>query len=381
LSRRCIGKYVVIGVIARGGSAEVFEVRCPTTHQNFALKMLNIRGSTTHRFEREFQILKALKHPNIVRVFEQGIADDGRHFITMERLHGTVAHTQIRGSGPPGSPRRTSESARVVSATAEALTALHARGVIHRDIKAANILILSDASVRLLDFGSASADGMREGITNPGEFVGTFAYAAPEQILGEPVSGRIDVYALGVMFYRLVTGKMPFSADNQYRLAQQHLQAHPRTPQEICPGIPASISDLIMEMLRKDPSTRPTASAVHSRLTHGEPGAAQTCLETIQQRISSLRPITRRLMQALVVAGEPISDETLGHMTDIPPEEARHRLQRLESDAWVNQLKDQWFIDDQSVEELLVRGLGEARRYLLQTRLHEFRRLITDTVC
>ncbi|MDG1479915.1 MAG: serine/threonine-protein kinase [Myxococcota bacterium] len=381
MSRQRIGEYPIIRVIARGGAAEVFEVACPTTHRHLALKRLNISGSAIQRFKREFQILKTLRHPSIVRVFEQGITDDGRCFITMELLRGKVSHTWIRGIGSPGSPRRTSEAARVISATAEALTALHAQGIIHRDIKASNILILSDASVRLLDFGSAIAEGVCGGITNPGEFVGTFAYAAPEQILGEPVSGRIDVYALGVMFYRLTTGKMPFSADDRYRLAQQHLRDRPRSPREVRPEIPASLSDLIMTMLRKEPSARPTASEVHTRLVHGELEAVQVDSESIRQRLSSLRPVARRLMQALAVAGEPVDYETLGHMTDISLDEARHFLQSLESDAWVHRAKNHWFIGDRCVGEQLVRGLREARRYLLQTRLHEFRRLITDTVC
>jgi eukaryotic-like serine/threonine-protein kinase len=380
LSRQRIGQYPVIRVIARGGAAEVFEVVCPTTHRHLALKRLNISGSAIQRFEREFQILQKLRHPNIVRVFEQGISDDGRRFITMELLQGKVAHAWTRSIGAPGNLRRTLECARVVSATAEALTALHAQGIIHRDIKASNILILSDASVRLLDFGSAMANGVCGGITNPGEFVGTFAYAAPEQILGESVDGLIDVYSLGVMFYRILTGKMPFNADNRYRLAQQHLRDRARPPREVRPGIPAPISDLVMAMLRKAPSARPTAAEVHTWLEHGMPETAQTCPETIRQRLSSLRPVARRLMQALAVAGEPIDDQTLGHMTDIPLEEARHLLQSLESEAWVNQARDHWFIGDSYVGEQVVRGLREARRYLLQTRLHEFRRLITDTV-
>ncbi|MFT5681508.1 MAG: serine/threonine protein kinase [Myxococcota bacterium] len=379
MSRQRIGQYPIIRAIAKGGAAEVFEVECPTTRQRLALKRLNLNGRAIQRFEREFQALQSLNHPGIVRVFEQGEDDEGRRFITMELLEGKVAHAWIRGAGVPGSPRRTAESARIVAAIAEALIALHTRGIIHRDIKASNVLILSDDSVRLLDFGSAIAEGVCGGITNPGEFVGTFAYAAPEQILGESVDGRIDVYALGVMFYRLLTGKMPFSADNRYRLAQQHLREVPRSPRDVRTGIPASLSGLVMAMLTKDPTQRPTAAGVRAWLERGSP-ADESCPEVIRQRWVALRPLARRLMQALVVAGEPVDDETLGHMTDIPLEEARHLLQDLESDAWVNRARNYWFIGNLQVGEQVVGGLRDARRYLLQTRLQEFRRILTNTV-
>jgi serine/threonine protein kinase len=379
LSCQIIGQYPVIRSIARGGAAEVFEVECPTTQRRLALKRLNLTGSAVQRFEREFQALQGLSHPSIVQVYEQGVDVDGRPFITMELLQGRVAHAWIRNTGSPGDPERTAESARITRAVADALLALHARGIIHRDIKASNVIILPDKTVRILDFGSAIAEGVCGGITNPGEFIGTFAYAAPEQILGEPVDGRIDVYALGVMFYRLLTGKMPFTADNRYRLAQQHLRDIPRPPRSVIAEIPASLSELVMAMLVKDRTQRLTAAGVCAWLDRGSP--ATEAPDAISQRLSALRPVARRLMQALAVAGEPVDDETLGHMTDISLEETRHLLRILESEDWITRARNTWLIRDLQVGEQIVGGLRDARRYLLQSRLQEFRRLLTNTVC
>ena len=380
MSSQTIGQYPIIRAIARGGAAEIFEVECPTTHQRLALKRLNLSGTAVQRFEREFQALRKLNHPGIVRVFDQGEDAAGRRFITMELLHGRGAHTWIRSAGSAGSTRRNKESARIVREIADALLALHNRGIIHRDIKASNVLILPDASVRLLDFGSAIAEGVCGGITNPGEFVGTFAYAAPEQILGEDVDGRVDVYALGVLFYRLLTGKMPFTAENRYRLAQQHLKDIPRAPRHVRSGIPEPLSRMVMAMLSKDPAQRPTAAGVVAQLGHDTPIAAESAA-SIDQRLSALRPVTRRLIQALAVAGEPVDDETLGHMIDSPLEETRHLLHGLESENWIKRARDSWLIHDLQVRDRIIGELREARHYLLKNRLQEFRRLLANTVC
>ena len=378
MSRQTIGQYPIIRSIARGGAAEVFEVEDPITHQRLALKRLNLTGPSIQRFEREFQALRKLNHPSIVRVFEQGEDQEGRRFITMELLHGQTAHGWIRSTGVVGSPARTEAAVRVVATLAGALAALHSRGIIHRDVKASNVIVLKDHSVRLLDFGSAIAEGVCGGITNPGEFIGTFAYAAPEQILGETVDGRIDVYSLGVLFYRLLTGKMPFTAENRYRLAQQHLREQPRSPHDVRSCIPTPLSALVMDMLAKDPRQRPTAEMVGVRLDGGAPMESN---EAIFHRLTSLRPVAWRLMQALAVANEPIDDETLGHMTDLSLQETRDLLHTLESDQWIYRARNLWSIRDFHIQEQIGRGIREARRYLLEDRLREFRTLLTNTVC
>lgn len=378
MNHKTIAQYSVIRSIAAGGAAEVFEVECPTTHRRLALKRLNLSGAAVQRFKREFQALQSIRHPSIVRVFEHGRDIDGRHFITMELLRGQSAHGWIRTSGVPGSPRRNQEAVRIIRSLADALSALHARGIIHRDIKSSNVIVQPSGHVRLLDFGSALAEGVCGGITKPGEFIGTFAYAAPEQILGEDINGQVDVYALGVLFYRLLTGKMPFTAENRYRLAQQQLRDMPRNPQRVRAGIPEGLSELVMAMLAKEPASRPSAAELGAWRQGSTPASSP---DTIRVRLSALRPVAQRLMQALAVAGEPVDDETLVHMTDIPLDQMHDILTDLESQDWIQRARDSWSIGDLQVGDQLISSLREARHYLLQTRLIEFRRILTKTIC
>ena len=210
-----IGPYRVVRPLARGGMAAVFEVEEPETGRRFAAKLLGRRGMASTRFRREYRALTRMNHPNIVRVYRFGIADGDQPYITMELLDGVPAQVHAKASGRPGSKERTAEVVRITVCIADALAYLHARGIIHRDLKSSNVLVMSDGSVKLLDFGTAHLQRGGDEITSHGEFVGTFAYASPEQLKGEEVDSRSDVYSFGVLFYRLLTGKRPFEAPQE----------------------------------------------------------------------------------------------------------------------------------------------------------------------
>ncbi len=151
---------------------------------------------------------------------------------------------------------------------AQALDYLHAQGIVHRDLKSSNVMVLRDGRVKVLDFGAALfRESATDPITRHGEFVGTFAYASPEQIRGETVDARADLYSLGVLLYRLITGRRPFEADTPEGLARLHLEEAPRHPIELVPGLPDDLCRLILEMLAKTPGARPvSAAAVAARL-------------------------------------------------------------------------------------------------------------------
>jgi tetratricopeptide (TPR) repeat protein len=257
-----IGPYRVIRPIARGGMAAVYEVEEPKSRQRLALKLLTQRGLAAPRFNREYRALARLNHPNILRVYRFGMSEEGKPYVTMELLDGVPAQVHAKAKGRPGTPQRTARVVRIISAVAEALLYLHARGIVHRDLKSSNVMVLSDGQVKLLDFGTARLTGSDDQITRNGEFVGTFAYASPEQLTGEPVDARSDIYSLGVLFYRLLTGKRPFHADTPHELAQLHLKHEPPPPDELVAGIRAEVANLVMRMLEKDPKNRP-ASASH----------------------------------------------------------------------------------------------------------------------
>lgn len=256
-----LGPYRVVRHVARGGMAAVFEVEEPETGRRLALKLLQARGRSDRRFEREYLALTRLDHPNIVRVFRFGRDQDERPYLTLELLDGDAAQVHVKRRGRPGAPERTSEACRVAQEVAQALDYLHAQGIVHRDLKSSNVVVRKDGRVKLLDFGTVRVDEDDEPITRHGEFVGTFAYAAPEQIQGRSVDARADLYALGVLLYRLVTGRRPFEADTPEALSKLHLEVAPRHPSELVPGLDPDLCELILELLSKRPDERPVSAA------------------------------------------------------------------------------------------------------------------------
>ncbi|MCB9780363.1 MAG: protein kinase [Alphaproteobacteria bacterium] len=262
-----IGPYRVERAIARGGMAAVYEVQDPESRERYALKLLTQRGLARPRFDREYRALTRLDHPNIVRVYRFGFDEEDRPWLTMELLDGVAAQVHAKSCGRPGNPRRTAEVVRIVMHVADALDYLHRRSIVHRDLKSSNVMVLPDGRVKLLDFGTARMHGATEEITRKGEFVGTFAYASPEQLQGREVDPRADIYSLGVLFYRLLTGKRPFEADSPHALALLHIEQEPRPPQELAPGLARPLVELVLQMLAKAPELRPrSAKDVADRL-------------------------------------------------------------------------------------------------------------------
>lgn len=261
-----IGPYRVVRALARGGMAAVYEVVERDTGERYALKLLTQRGLARPRFDREYRALTRLDHPNVVRVYRFGFVDDSP-YLTMELLDGVAAQVHAKACGRPGGARRTAEVVRIVTHVADALDYLHTRGIVHRDLKSSNVMVLPDGRVKLLDFGTARMGGQVEEITRKGEFVGTFAYASPEQLQGREVDARADIYSLGVLFYRLLTGKRPFEADSPHALAMMHIEQDPRPPRELAVGLPPLLNDLVLQMLAKQPELRPaTTKEVADRL-------------------------------------------------------------------------------------------------------------------
>ena len=255
-----IGPYRVIRPIAQGGLSAVYEVADPETGTSLAAKVLLQKDAGLVRFEREYRALTRIDHPNVVRVYRYGETAEGQPYLIMELLQGVPAQVRVKSIGRPGEPARTAESARIALHVAEALAHLHGRDIIHRDLKSNNVIVLGDGTVKLLDFGTALLLRSREQITGVGEFVGTFAYASPEQITGGVVDARSDIYALGVLFYRMLTAKRPFEAESPHALARLHLHVIPVPPSKVVPVLPEELSALAMQLLAKDPGDRPPSA-------------------------------------------------------------------------------------------------------------------------
>ncbi|MBI5291172.1 MAG: protein kinase [Chloroflexi bacterium] len=282
LSGTRLGTYEVIGLLSRGGMAEVYKGRHPRLERTVAIKILPAslaaEADFRQRFEREARAVAALKHPNIVQVFDFGDAA-GLYYMVMEFLDGIDLAIALRHSRAL-SPAQVRPIARDV---AGALDYAHSQGLVHRDIKPSNVMLeiisnecrkkmeaatsfaqiaaafLLPASSRavLTDFGIAKIVSGANSATKSA-VVGTVDYMAPEQIrASREVDSRADVYALGVMLYQMFTGVMPFTGDNPGAIMMAHLQQPPPDPRAAAPDLPEAAALIILRALAKDPDDRP----------------------------------------------------------------------------------------------------------------------------
>ncbi|MFT6144978.1 MAG: tRNA A-37 threonylcarbamoyl transferase component Bud32, partial [bacterium] len=261
-----IGRYVVLRTIARGGMSVVYEVEDPQTRERFALKHLSVDGEVArNRFAREYAAMVRLIHPNIGRVFAQGEHDD-YPWMTLEYLDGVPVTEHVEAYGAPGSRRRTYAAVQTMLALAHALDHVHARRVVHRDIKSGNVLVLPDGRVKLVDFGIAWVPGSNQESEHE-EFVGTLAYAAPEQFRGKTPTAASDLYSVGCLLYRLLTGNRPFTGSNAAEMAKLHTSRPPTRPRSIVPELPGDLERIVLRLMKKKPDARiPTARALAEQL-------------------------------------------------------------------------------------------------------------------
>lgn len=249
------GRYDITREIGHGGMARVYEAFDRELKEPVAIKTLLVaHGSVAldeERLLREVQISRRITHPNVVRVYDLGRFPGGV-FVTMELLRGRGLDAIIREHGAlPLLQVRT-----WALAIASGLVAAHRLKVVHRDLKPANIFIEADGTPKVLDFGIARADDQDVGLTSTGEVMGSPMYMAPEQLCGEPIDGRTDLYALGVLLFAATTGHEPFQGKTASAIALKHLQETPQDPRELRGDLPDAWAELILRLLRKKPADR-----------------------------------------------------------------------------------------------------------------------------
>lgn len=252
-----VGEYVIERVLGEGGMAVVYEARQPSLHRQVALKLIGPKlaedPSFRGRFQREAFAQAAIEHPNIVPVYGTGDSKAGP-YLAMQLVRGPTLHDLIHVHAL--APARALE---LLVPIADAIDAAHAAGLIHRDVKPRNVLVSTDWHPFLADFGITKAPG-GTGVTNGDGFVGSAAYAAPEQITGEPTPSS-DIYALGVTLFECLTHRTPFPAVDRAETLRAHLHAPPPAPSSLRPELPVALDDVLARALAKAPSDRPPTAA------------------------------------------------------------------------------------------------------------------------
>ena len=252
------GRYALIERIASGGMGEVWRGADQILGRPVAVKLLSAMHATDEqfraRFRAEARYAAALSHPGIARVFDYGEASPlGGPYLVMELVNGEPLSAILERVGSL-SPDITLD---IVGQAARALDAAHQAGIVHRDIKPGNLLIMADGTTKITDFGIAKAREAQAQLTATGIVMGTALYVSPEQATGSTVTGSSDIYSLGVVAYECLTGEPPFIADQPLAIAIMH--KHDPVP-PLPPDVPRSVSDLVFAMLAKTPAGRPESA-------------------------------------------------------------------------------------------------------------------------
>ena len=248
-----IGKYRVVGELGRGATGIVYKAVDDTLGREVALKVLNPAVADPEilkRFRSEASILARLSHPGIACIYELFRAN-AELFMVMELVHGETLENLSRRVGPLPPVR----AAYLVDQILAALEHAHRAGVVHRDMKPANVMVTTIGGIKIMDFGVARARGA-EHVTLDGYLVGTPSYMSPEQVLGQHVDERADLYSVGVVFYRLLTGALPFAADTPVGMLQQHVSEPPAPLRSHRNDLPDWCDAIVDRALAKSPEDR-----------------------------------------------------------------------------------------------------------------------------
>ena len=279
LQRIIEGKYRIERLLGKGGMGTVFLAHDLTLEREVAIKVLppdvGQDDQVVRRFQQEAKTAAKLDHPNIIPIYRVE-SEGGLNYFVMKYISGTSLEDLLEKKEPLAVP----EIQRILWEAACALGHAHQRGVVHRDVKPANIMFDHDGRVMLTDFGISKALQAATGFTATGMIIGTPHYMAPEQGKGAPVDGRADQYALGVVGYRMITAELPFSGDSVHTIIYKHIYEEPPLASVKRPGIPGTLTVAISRALLKDPDQRfPTmeefATAVWPEQPVASPGKSR----------------------------------------------------------------------------------------------------------
>lgn len=299
-----LGEYRIDRPLGRGGLGAVYQATHLISQRKEALKVLLSEQISTaemnERFRREIQLLASLKHPNIASLHNAFYFED-QLVMVMELVEGEDLRSRCRRTSIPLDV--------LLEYASQVLTGLeyaHAHGIVHRDIKPANIMLATDGSVKLLDFGIAIA-GQFTDLTMAGSLIGSPSHMSPEQIRGEKATPRADIYSLGVTLYEVIAGQPPFTGATTYELLMAHTHQVPRPLRQLRQAIPVALSDAIAKAMEKDPADRFATAAEFRAALHHEPAPQMTETEVQRPLASWQRISTDELKQPVTSAIPPES--------------------------------------------------------------------------
>jgi eukaryotic-like serine/threonine-protein kinase len=252
--KRISGRYKIIDMIGGGGMANVYLVHDMILDRDAALKMLRMDFANDEefirRFHREAQSATSLAHPNIVNIYDVG-EEDGLYYIVMEYVDGQTLKQYIQQNAP----LRVDEALGIMKQLTSAISHAHQNHIVHRDIKPHNILVDKKGNVKVTDFGIAMALSATS-ITQTNSVLGSVHYLSPEQARGGSANKKSDIYSLGIVFFELLTGRLPFSGESAVSIALKHLQSETPSPKRWNPTLPQSVENIVLKATAKDPFHR-----------------------------------------------------------------------------------------------------------------------------
>ncbi|MCM1226549.1 MAG: Stk1 family PASTA domain-containing Ser/Thr kinase [Clostridium sp.] len=254
IKKRLDGRYEITELIGEGGMADVYKAVDVVDNKVVAVKILKKEFSESEEFLRRFRneskAIAVLSHPNIVKIYDVGFSDKIQ-FIVMEYIDGITLKEYIENE------RILSwkEAVHFVTQILRALQHAHERGIVHRDIKPQNIMVFTDGTIKVMDFGIAKF-AREEGRTATDQAIGTVHYISPEQARGDITDAKSDLYSVGVMLYEMLTGEKPFDGDNPVSIAVMHMQNVAELPRRVNPDIPSPLEEIIVHAMEKNPSDR-----------------------------------------------------------------------------------------------------------------------------
>ncbi|HEC34263.1 MAG TPA: hypothetical protein ENI37_06050 [Chloroflexi bacterium] len=255
-----LGKYRIVEHLGHGGMAEVYKAHHPGLDRYVAIKVLHSFLASEEnflaRFQREAKAVAGLRHPNIVQVYDFDYDQErSLYYMVMEFIDGPTLKGRLDELAACGERMPLDDAVRIAASVGEALDYAHRRGMVHRDVKPANIMFTSDGQAILTDFGIAKIVNVA-GLTASGAMVGTPAYISPEQGLGQAGDERSDIYSLGIVLYQMITGVLPFDADTPMGVVLKHINEPLPSPRVVRPDLSVGLEQVLVRAMAKDPAQR-----------------------------------------------------------------------------------------------------------------------------